>query len=63
MKLEESPFYAEGGGQVADSGVLRWEGGEAEVVDVYRVGEDQALEVAEGPAPEAGRAVEARRRP
>ncbi|HVD85950.1 MAG TPA: alanine--tRNA ligase [Solirubrobacterales bacterium] len=45
VKLEESPFYAEGGGQVADSGVLRWEGGEARVIDVYRVGEDQALEV------------------
>ena len=27
VKLEESPFYAEGGGQVADSGVLRWNGG------------------------------------
>ena len=26
VKLEESPFYAEGGGQVADSGVLRWDG-------------------------------------
>jgi alanyl-tRNA synthetase len=45
VKLEESPFYAEGGGQVADSGTLRWEGGEARVLDVYRVGEDQALEV------------------
>jgi alanyl-tRNA synthetase len=55
VKLEESPFYAEGGGQVADSGVLRWEGGEAEVVDVYRIGEDQALEV-DG-APEAPAAV------
>jgi alanyl-tRNA synthetase len=48
VKLEESPFYAEGGGQVADSGVLRWEGGEARVLDVYRVGEDQALEVEPG---------------
>ncbi|MGC1851225.1 MAG: alanine--tRNA ligase [Solirubrobacterales bacterium] len=48
VKLEESPFYAEGGGQVADSGVLRWDGGEARVVDVYRVGEDQALEVEPG---------------
>jgi alanyl-tRNA synthetase len=45
VKLEESPFYAEGGGQVADSGVLRWNGEEARVLDVYRVGEDQALEV------------------
>ncbi len=45
VKLEESPFYAEGGGQVADSGLLRWPGGEARVVDVYRVGDDQALEV------------------
>jgi alanyl-tRNA synthetase len=46
VKLEESPFYAEGGGQVADSGVIRWPTGEeAEVVDVYRVGDDQAIEV------------------
>ena len=46
VKLEESPFYAEGGGQVADHGTLRWPGGEAKVVDVYRVGGDQALKVA-----------------
>ncbi len=58
VKLEESPFYAEGGGQVADGGVLRWPDGEAEVVDVYRVGGDQALKV-EGPAPAAGSRVEA----
>jgi len=45
VKLEESPFYAEGGGQVADSGLLRWGGGEARVLDVYRVGDDQALEI------------------
>ncbi|HET8566191.1 MAG TPA: alanine--tRNA ligase [Solirubrobacterales bacterium] len=60
VKLEESPFYAEGGGQVADSGVLRWNGSEARVVDVYRVGEDQALEVEPtGAAIQAGVPVEA----
>jgi alanyl-tRNA synthetase len=60
VKLEESPFYAEGGGQVADSGLLRWSGGDARVLDVYRVGEDQALEVEPlAGAVEAGVAVEA----
>jgi alanyl-tRNA synthetase len=59
VKLEESPFYAEGGGQVADSGVLRWGAGEARVVDVYRVGDDQALEVEAPALPEDGVAVEA----
>jgi len=52
LKLETSPFYAEGGGQVADSGLVRWPDGEAEVVDVYRVGGDQvvAIEATEIPA-------------
>jgi alanyl-tRNA synthetase len=45
VKLESSPFYAEGGGQVADSGWLRWEGDEAEVLDVFRVGGDQVLAI------------------
>jgi alanyl-tRNA synthetase len=50
VKLEESPFYAEGGGQVADSGVLRWQTGEeADVVEVYRVGDDQVLEIVRRP--------------
>jgi alanyl-tRNA synthetase len=45
VKLEESPFYPEGGGQVADSGEIRWDGGSARVADVYRIGEDQAVEL------------------
>jgi alanyl-tRNA synthetase len=59
VKLEESPFYAEGGGQVADSGVLRWNGSVAEVLDVYRVGEDQVIKVRANAGIESGEAVEA----
>ena len=60
VKLEQSPFYAEGGGQVADSGVIRWQGGEARVADVYRLGDDQALsvELATGATLDSGARVE-----
>ncbi len=47
LKLAESPFYATGGGQVADAGVLESETGDARahVTDVLRLGDDQAVVV------------------
>ncbi|MGH2893158.1 MAG: alanine--tRNA ligase [Solirubrobacteraceae bacterium] len=48
IKLVESPFYATGGGQVADAGVLECETGScrATVTDVIRLGTDQVIRVA-----------------
>ena len=37
--LEETPFYAERGGQTADSGWLSWNGAQARVIDVQPQGE------------------------
>ncbi len=47
VKLAESPFYAPGGGQIADVGTLECDDGEcrAQVENVLRIGNDQALEV------------------
>jgi alanyl-tRNA synthetase len=44
-KLEESPFYAEGGGQVSDVGYIEDEatGARAELVKATRLGDDQVL--------------------
>jgi alanyl-tRNA synthetase len=55
VKLVESPFYATGGGQVADSGYVECFDGDcrARVDDVLRIGEDQVLAV----IPERGEIV------
>jgi len=47
VKLTESPFYAPGGGQVADAGTIECAQGDcsARVSDIFRLGEDQAIEV------------------
>ena len=42
-KLAESPFYAEGGGQVSDAGHVETPSGRARVESVYRLGDDQAV--------------------
>ena len=60
-KLVESPFYATGGGQVHDRGIVRCADGDctARVVDVVRVDDDQALvlEPLEGELREGERVV------
>ncbi|MGD9694880.1 MAG: alanine--tRNA ligase [Thermoleophilia bacterium] len=45
LKLERSPFYAEGGGQVSDVGTIAGGGGRASVIDAFRLGDDQVLRV------------------
>jgi alanyl-tRNA synthetase len=64
VKLEDSPFYPQGGGQVSDSGFVETPTARARVVDVLRVGGDQALSVepveGEIAAGDAVRAVVAR---
>ena len=66
VKLVESPFYATGGGQVADSGYVECLEGDcrARVEDVLRIGNDQVLAVVpERGTIEPGRAGARARRP
>jgi alanyl-tRNA synthetase len=63
-KLEESPFYPEGGGQVSDEGYVELaSGSRPRVTGVFRLGDDQALELAldegDGAGAEAGEPVRA----
>ncbi|MCW2967626.1 MAG: alaS [Solirubrobacteraceae bacterium] len=60
VKLAESPFYATGGGQVADGGEIACAEGDCRlsVLDVRRVGGDQVV-VAEGSPPQTGEHVTA----
>ncbi len=48
--FNQTPFYAESGGQTADTGFLTWENGRAEVTDVFKKDKQiiHELKVAEG---------------
>jgi misacylated tRNA(Ala) deacylase len=55
--LDRTVFYARGGGQPGDTGILRWDGGQARVTDTLKQG-GRLLHVADpSEAPEPGTAV------
>ena len=43
LQVAENPFYAEGGGQVSDTGLVEGDGWSSEIRDVARVGDRVAL--------------------
>jgi alanyl-tRNA synthetase len=59
LVLDQTCFYSEGGGQVADQGVIVSTLGSAKVVDVQRVGK-VALHLIDGPMPKVGEVVKGR---
>jgi misacylated tRNA(Ala) deacylase len=56
LALDRTAFYVTGGGQPHDTGVLRWDGGEARVVDVGKKG-GGVWHTLEGDVPAAGTRV------
>lgn len=60
VRLDRTIFYPTGGGQPGDTGVLRWEGGEAAIVDTIKADGGDVLHVlaADAPRPPAGTSVQ-----
>lgn len=60
LVLDRTVFYARGGGQPGDTGVLRWDGGETRIADTLRR-KGAVLHIPDpaDPVPEPGMAVEA----
>ena len=56
VQLDKTAFYVTGGGQPHDTGTLRWDGGQARVVDVRKRG-DTAWHTLDGDVPAVGTAV------
>ncbi len=59
VRLDRSIFYPTGGGQPGDTGVLRWDGGEAKIVDTVKADGNDVLLVlaADAPRPAIGTTV------
>lgn len=51
VRLDRSIFYPTGGGQPGDTGLLRWDGGEARVVDALKADASDVLHVLAPDAP------------
>lgn len=59
LYLDRTVFYARGGGQPGDVGVIRWDGGEVEVLDTFRKDGRPFHAVAEGSElPDVGTPIE-----
>ena len=54
--LDETAFYPEGGGQLADQGYIEFDGRRAEIFDVQKLG-NVIVHLAEGAVPEVGQRV------
>lgn len=61
VRLDRTIFYPTGGGQPGDTGVLRWDGGEAAIVDSLKAEGGDVLHVLapDAPRPAVGTAVRA----
>jgi misacylated tRNA(Ala) deacylase len=56
--LDRTVFYARGGGQPGDTGLLRWDGGETRVTDTFKQG-GRLVHVVDGDTPAPGTALTA----
>ena len=61
VRLDRTIFYPTGGGQPGDSGMLRWDGGEARIVDSLKADGGDVLHVLapDAPRPAVGARVHA----
>lgn len=59
VRLDRSIFYPTGGGQPGDTGLLRWDGGEARIVEAVKAEAGDVLHVLapDAPRPEVGTKV------
>jgi len=56
VTLDQTAFFPSGGGQPSDSGLLRWPGGEARVLDIKKDGASARHDL-DGPVPPEGQIV------